>query len=94
MVGARIRSVEWQTELRYAHRSGFVRRWVKATLAAKARLRLSWLVAMRIAQAARLQRHAASLMPLRTVGSAVGQGGRAVGSARANLSHALNLFNT
>ena len=34
-VGARIKSVERQTELRLAHRSGFVWRRVMVTLAAK-----------------------------------------------------------
>ena len=52
------------------------------TLAAKARLRLSWLVAVRIAQAAWSQRQAASPMPLGTVDPAVAQGERAGGSAR------------
>ena len=49
------------------------------TLAAKARLRLRGLGVVRIARAARSQRQAASLMPLRTLGPVVAQGGRAGG---------------
>ena len=50
-VSGRIKSVEWQAQLRHVQQSGFVLTRVMVTLGAKARLRISELLVVSIAQA-------------------------------------------